>query len=379
MLDSALPDKRVMPWKKNKDELSVTFGNGSIYQLEGSDGMADGMRGNDCHSAVFDEWGIHKNNLAWTAVVRPMLALDYTRWAWFLFTPNGMTHAIEQYRSYERQIAAGEIEDTYLRTLTAKTSGIISPRELARAKRDMPDALFRQEFFCEVLISSERILIQPVIVDRLKTIHHIHPEERRIISCDVGFEGDECVLLAMVNTEVIEMVIMHPLTTQEIVGALMVLGSKFDITNFIIDNIGDGRGVYDMMSSNPEYNVQKFDARLKTDFMIGESKVQCFNRRAEAWVQCWQEMQAGRVAYPDDMKLRNQLSSVRFELKPNGAIGMELKEKVKKRIHESPDRADCYVAGLWGLQRVEPYEGRREIINPGYQTQSPDGMNWQAA
>jgi hypothetical protein len=146
----------------------------------------------------------------------------------------------------------------------------------------------------------------------------------------------------------------------------------------VIDNIGNGKGVYDLMGGNPEYKVQEFDARRKSEFEIGESKVKCFNRRAEAWVQCWQEMQAGRVSYPHDTKLRNQLSSVRFVLKPNGAIGMELKEKVKKRIHESPDRADCYVAGQWGLKNVEPYEGRRQVINPGYQDE-PDGMNWQAA
>lgn len=379
MLDSALPDKKIMDWEKNKGEMSVTFENGSIYQVEGANKITKTHRGKDCHSAVFDEWAMHENPEIWTAIIRPMLALDPTRWAWFFFTPNGANHAIEMYRNYQRQIAAGEIEDTLLVMLTAKTSGIISPKELARAKRDMPDALFRQEFFCEVLISSERILIQPVIVDRLQTIHHAYPEERRVISCDVGFEGDECVLMAIVNTEVIEMVIMHPLTTQEIVGALMVMGAKFDITDFVIDNIGNGKGVYDLMGTNPEYTVQEFDARLKSEFEIGESKVKCFNRRAEAWVMCWQEMQAGRVAYPYDMKTRNQISSVRFELKRNGAIGMELKEKVKKRIHESPDRADCFVAGQWALHNVKPYTGRREVINPGYQDETSDSMNWQAA
>ena len=360
MLFASLPNQRLIPWVANKGDLSITFPNRAIFKLEGGNKIAEGHRGKASHGTVFDEWAQHENPDIWPAIFQPMVYEDASRWAWFLYTPNGTNHAYDQYKELTRQMKKGLEQDVYTLLLKASQSCIIPKAQLERARRTMPDALFRQEFECDFLVSSDRVLIQPYVIERLENIHHHFPEEHRIISCDPAFSGDECVIFVMINTHIVEMKIMHPGTTGDIIAALRMLGDEHDIQDFIIDNIGDGRGVYDGMKSCRDYNVQRFDARLKSVITIGE---QVFtNRRAEAWWHLWDEMKDGRVDYIQDPKTRKQLSAVQYVMKSNGSIGMELKEHVKKRLGESPDRADAFVAGVWGTQHVEPYGDRRGTI-----------------
>ncbi|MHC5083863.1 MAG: hypothetical protein ACYTET_08010, partial [Planctomycetota bacterium] len=53
-----------------------------------------------------------------------------------------------------------------------------------------------------------------------------------------------------------------------------------------------------------------------------------------------------------DVKLKGQLTTPTYEFR-NGKILIESKADIKKRLGCSPDRADCYVNGLYGLQFVE--------------------------
>lgn len=367
MLFAALPPRNKIPWRDRKSELSVTFPNGSVLQLEGANKITQRHRGKRCNGCAFDEWGIHENPEIWPEIIRPMISDHEDNWTWFLFTPKGLNHATEQYREYERQIEACEVDDVYVQTLKAygpEASGIISKKELARIRKDTPDALYRQEYGCEILVSGAMILIQPHVVDQLRNIHHSHGVEKRIIACDPAFGGDECVIQAIVNTEIIEQLILHVQATGEtgqIIGALNMMGQKYEITDFIIDNIGYGKGVIDGMRLCETYNVQDFDARRKSDFTAGNYN--CFNRRAEGWWYLWQEMVAGRVGYPTDVKLRKQLCSVGYKLKGNGSVIMWEKALIKKLLGESPDRADCFVSGIWGLRNVEPWTPPRTPLD----------------
>ena len=54
----------------------------------------------------------------------------------------------------------------------------------------------------------------------------------------------------------------------------------------------------------------------------------------------------------DDTQLKGQLSTPVYAFR-NGKILIEPKADIKKRLGRSPDRADCYVNGLWALQFVE--------------------------
>ena len=349
MLFGHLPPKEIMPWTANVSDMEIRFGNGSLLKLEGADKITKTHRGKGAQGLVFDEWSYHVDPTVWDAIFRPIVAEGFGRWAWFLFTPNGQNHATDM---HDKAKSSGE-RDTYTLTLKASESGIMDPAELVRAEHDMPHALYLQEFECERLISSELVLIQAASVERLKTVRHGWTEIRRIVSCDPAFGGDACVIKAMENGTVLETESLHPSVTGEITGAIHLMGARHDTRNFIIDNIGYGKGALDKLGEDPLNNVQEFDARM-TPLTPQTGPCKLANRRAEAWWYAMDEITAGRCDPIEDAELRRQLTSVCYKLNSRGAIAMELKDDVRKRLGRSPDDADCFVQGLWGLQHVDP-------------------------
>jgi len=349
MLFAYLPAKEVFPWKANSSELEIRFGNGSVLKLDGADKITNTKRGNGAQGVVFDEWSYHVNPLIWEAVFLPIIAEGNGRWAWFLFTPNGLNHATEM---YDQAKGDGDA-DTYVRTLKASDSGIMDPTELAKAERKMPHALYLQEFECSRLVSSERVLIQAASVERLKSVHHTWTEDRKIISCDPAFDGDQCVIMAIVNTKVMEKKCFHPANDSEIIGELQLMGVRHEIRDFIIDNIGYGHGAANRLREDGRIRVQEFDSR-ESPITPQAGPCKLANHRAEAWWYTMEEIAAGRVAPIEDPELCRQLTTVRYKLTSKGCIAMDLKDDIRKYLGRSPDDADCFVMGQWGLRNVEP-------------------------
>jgi hypothetical protein len=356
MLDMYLPPEELGLWKKNEGRMEVKFlKTNCLLKLEGADKVAEGKRGKRCDGVVLDEWAQHKaHDLLWNAVLRPMIAENPTIWAWFLTTPNGLNHAYDMYTKARDRYLTDPTGETYTSIMTAKTSTLISADELRKAKEDMPDSVFRQEFLCEWLAATEMVLIQAYEIERLKNIRHGWTGEKRVISIDPAFTGDECILMYMVNTEVKDLVSLHPRNTGEIVGAASVMSARHDCRNFVVDSIGNGKGVYDDLSDFPQFNVKNFDARRKVIVLPGD-KHEFANVRARAWWYAWEEVKAGRVAYPKDPKIRAQVSQMRFRPVGQGALAMELKEDYKKRVKCSPDRGDAWIMGIDATRDVEPH------------------------
>ena len=141
MLMSYLPMDRVKRIVAN--ELYVEFDNGSLFRTFGAD-EPDAIRGNDFKGVVFDEWAMQKLAV-WQEIIRPIIAQDSKRWAMFAFTPKGRNHAYDYWNKAEGS------KDWYKSFLTAPMSNIITEEELIKAKQDMPEATFNQEFLCDFL------------------------------------------------------------------------------------------------------------------------------------------------------------------------------------------------------------------------------------
>ena len=54
-----------------------------------------------------------------------------------------------------------------------------------------------------------------------------------------------------------------------------------------------------------------------------------------------------------DTELRRQLCQPRYELR-NGRILVEPKADIKQRLGKSPDKADCYIMGVYGVKYMMP-------------------------
>ena len=81
--------------KRYNDEMRLELGNGSTWQVAGSDNF-DSLVGSSPAGVVFSEWGLSKPD-AWT-YIRPILA-ENGGWAMFLWTPRGRSHATRAFES----------------------------------------------------------------------------------------------------------------------------------------------------------------------------------------------------------------------------------------------------------------------------------------
>ena len=356
MLFSYLPHESFHLWKANVSNLTIRFVNGSRYVLDGADKLADARRGISGDFFFCDEWDFHENRYVYDGLIRPILVEDVRKSCWFLTTYNGVHHAFEMVTEALKE----KRPDTYCNILKASESGVLSQEELAKARKEMPILLYLQEFECLPMSATDMVLIQVHQIERLKGINHGFTGVRRIISIDPAFEGDQCIVMAIENTRVLEKQALHPDRTGEIVAAGLVMGTRWDTRNYIVDEIGLGRGVSDGLSEIAGMNVQAFNSAERAE----NSTPKMVNRRAEAWWYTMLQIVEGRCVYIEDPELRRQLCSVRYTV-PGGRVQMELKSKVRARLGRSPDDADAFIMALWGLQHVEP-----ERIGNRFESQS---------
>ena len=352
MLFSYLPPQNVIAWSKNESDLTIRFPNGSRYVLDGADKLADARRSIGGHGFVLDEWAFHASNYVYVGLIQPILAEGEGRWCWKISTYNGQNHAYEDVQAALREKGP----DTYVSILKASESGVLAASELALAKKKMPLMLYLQEMECEPVSASEMVLIQIGMVERLKGIHHMPKEIRRIVSCDPAFGGDACIVMGMENGRIVEKVELHPTNTDEIVGACMMVAGRLNTHNFIIDTIGWGKGATDGLMQIGGNHVQAWNcAESPSNPDAGPCLLA--NKRSEMWWATMEAVNAGTVPYIEDDSTRKQLTSICYRRTSRGAIMMELKDDVRKRLGRSPDEADAYVMGVYGQANVSPVVG----------------------
>lgn len=79
------------------------------------------------------------------------------------------------------------------------------------------------------------------------------------------------------------------------------------------------------------------------------------NLRAEMWWYVWEEIKNKRIVYPQDLEIRRQLSTVEYRIvNSSGRIGLVPKSQTKEYLGRSPDDADAFVYGIWGLRHFSP-------------------------
>lgn len=126
--------------KPNDSELKIRFRNGSLFQLIGTDNI-DSIVGTNPKGCVFSEFPL-QDPKAWN-YIRPILA-ENGGWAIFNGTPRGKNHAWEV-------MQIGKDSGWFVETLTVNDTQIIPTEVLEAEKREMPQALFEQEYYCAFL------------------------------------------------------------------------------------------------------------------------------------------------------------------------------------------------------------------------------------
>jgi hypothetical protein len=123
--------------KPSESELSITFINGSKLTVMGLD-RPERIEGSPVDGLVLDEYANMKPE-AWESNIRPALA-DRNGWCWLVGVPEGRNHYYQKYLN-------ALVDDTgEWAVYTWKSADILSPLEIAAAKKDMDERTFRQEY-----------------------------------------------------------------------------------------------------------------------------------------------------------------------------------------------------------------------------------------
>lgn len=194
------------------------------------------------------------------------------------------------------------------------------------------------------------VMLRRKEIQELKSIVHDFVETKKIISCDPSLGGDACVILVFENTKVVEKIILRVDDTMKIVGELLIIGNRYKINDYAIDSIGIGKGIADRLSEmgkNVVFIISSEEAYDKTKY---------FNRRSEMWGYTAEQIRAKEIEPITDEDIIKQLLAVRYDPKAVNSQGFTKvvpKQETKKLLGRSPDEADAYVYGIWGLKEIK--------------------------
>jgi len=241
-----------------------------------------------------------------------------------------------------------------------------SLRVLEKTKPEM----YKQFVLNDWSVSQDQfILIKPEMIEGLKGIHRTNPVVKRVIACDPATGGDECVIYVMENTRIVDQKILHYQDAMKIVGELMIISNKWKCDDVAVDSIGIGKPICDRLRELGKRVLYVNSAES------ADNEDRFANRRAEMWWHLMEQIQAREVEYFEDYELKKQMSAVRYKVMDSkGKIKLRPKEETKKLLGNSPDRADAFVYGIWGLKYARSITKDRWIdIGPSKEVSSAVG------
>ncbi len=174
------------------------------------------------------------------------------------------------------------------------------------------------------------------------------PRIKKLITCDPARYGDdETVIYLLKNTEIAESEIYGKKSLMHTANILHTISHKNGDCLIVVDVCGIGAGVVDRLIEMGD-NVLGIDNASKS-----EEPEKYYNLRSQIWCKAADMFADGDIQLKNaDHRLQGQLCTPRYEFR-NGKILIEAKADIKKRLGNSPDRADAYVNGLYALQFVE--------------------------
>lgn len=327
------------------------YNGSSIYLLGNDDPHA--LRGMEFNGVVLDEVA-QMDRETWFSVLRPTLA-STKGWGLFIGTPNGIDLFSELYgfalSPQEKEWAAF--------TFPYTETDALPPNEVENMAREMggkESNRFKREMLCDFNVTS---------VDQLLSLYDVKAAAERaphmnraplLMGVDVaGFGDDRTVICLRKGPEVIKFFAYHELTLTEVAQNVNKIIFEYkDIKAVIIDATGYGAGLVDVLYRE-HCNVPIYDVNFSS--RASESKYA--NRRAEMWfrLSAWIRS-VGCI--PNDFNLFNELCAPVYTMTEKGALQLERKADIKKRLGYSPDMADALA--LTFAEKIDEFSEQRSTI-----------------
>lgn len=166
--------------------------------------------------------------------------------------------------------------------------------------------------------------------------------EDRVAALDVSRYGDdETIYGERIGDRVVRIETWSHQDTAFTAGRTLRFAKEFNPSKIVVDAVGVGGGVVDMLRSDRDAlssYVVAFNSgdKPKDKEMFG-------NRRAEVYWDLSKRFDDGNISLPKGTKtekLKAQLCDIRYDYDKNGKLWIESKEEMRARGSKSPDAAD---------------------------------------
>lgn len=159
--------------------------------------------------------------------------------------------------------------------------------------------------------------------------------------------------------------------TMETAGRVKSRMERFRNATAYIDAIGIGAGVFHRLKEQATIaaRVMPFNAGSRTPLKDQNKEMSFANKRAAMWWLAREMLDPANdvgVCIPRDDRLLGELTTVRYTQRSNGAIIIEEKAEIAKRIKGSTDIADAVIMALTGGKIAKIADTQIYQIGVGY-------------
>lgn len=289
---------------KNETNMQIELINGSIIQLIGADNI-DRIVGTNPIGVLFSEYSLMKPGV-WE-FIRPILA-ENGGWAGFIFTPRGMNHAWKL-----MQVALQNPDEWYVSVLGVQDTTAISEESLEQERKEMPQALFDQEYNVKFIESASAVFKGVGLVVDVFNKFVLSPHHRYRIGVDLAKANDFTVITPFdlmtftVGKQERFNQIDYNLQKAKIEGQYF----KYNKALVRIDSTGVGEPVYDDLVAK-RINIEPFHFTEPS--------------RKDLLTNLALLIEQQKIRIPDDELLLNELRSFQYTVSERGKLRMEVPE-----------------------------------------------------
>jgi hypothetical protein len=180
LLDANFPPEIIK--RRHEQDMKIELVNGSIWQLVGSDNFDSLVGANPVH-VTFSEFAL--NHPKAREFVRPILA-ENNGSELIITTPRGYNHAWKLWQMVRND------PRWHTSVVTVDDSKLLDAETLAAERREMPDELYRQEYYCDWSAANVGAIFGREIEraekeGRMLALDGASMHDRIVVSSDIGY------------------------------------------------------------------------------------------------------------------------------------------------------------------------------------------------
>ena len=310
--------------EKNETELRITYLNGAIIEFKSAD-KPDNLRGIKIKHLIMDECASQKQSI-WTEVLRPGI-MDTKADALFLGTPKGQNFF---YQLYQQGLQNNNQVKSY--HYTTYDNPLIPTDEIDQAKKEMPEALYRQEILAEFI---EHIggVFRNVKECVNNDFEDYDKNEEYVMGVDLGKYNDFTVIIVMKksNKSVIAFDRFNEVSWELQEQRILNLAEKYR-PSILIDQGQVGDAILEDINIRYD-NIEgvRFTNQLKNDMVNYLSNL----------------IEKKEISYPEIPIMIEELRIFQYDKTPTGKLKMEAPEG----YHD--DTVTALMLAAWQCNEIE--------------------------